>query len=164
MLLYIFSLLLSLEVGAVKLGIAALTSDMTWYTSHVIWDWRQHFCCISGREDIYKKFRRSSPEQANGLFLSACCSHSMGINVLSHKSKPWGKVQIPPIEPMGHLCLNKTGVRKLPKAMGFSPPCMYFMSLDWLCREKRSTFMTYGMKTKVEPPTAWAHYSYNLAR
>lgn len=38
---------------------------------------------------------------------------------------------MPPTHPMGHLCLNKTGVGELPKAMGyFFPPGMYLMSLD----------------------------------
>lgn len=26
---------------------------------------------------------------------------------------------MPPTDPMGHLCLNKTGVGELPKAMGY---------------------------------------------
>lgn len=62
---------------------------------------------------------------------------------------------MPPTDPMGHLCLNKTGVGELSKAMGYFFSSRHVPYVFGLTRETRAILMPYGMKAKVEPHTAF---------
>lgn len=99
--------------------IADLTLEILYYYNPVIWNRRLHFCFRWAERDISKNKLRRSPQELQGLFFLCLAQLLNSSNLLSNKSKPCRSVQIPTIEPVGHLHFYKMSVENMSKTIGF---------------------------------------------